>query len=469
MTFDEHDRLHCPHCGYIRPDEISGMDAIAAQLKTKKPQPHIEILFKGEISPNALAAFDTGHDYLYRGQRTEAIAAFQRAAEYQPDFFDVYLWIAKTTTDIPTRREALNTVLAQAPTCIEAQQMMMVLNGALTPEEAARIAGGQAPEIKKIAQTDATSAVLLCPQCGGQLTVHEDGRVICRFCGYQAAKPQAAPNQEVLLSMALLKRKGQKVLWNVGVRTVHCQQCGAVQTLPPEDLSTRCRFCGSTQVILKDALDSFEQPASLIPFVLAQQAAGDAIQRHLEGFTQKLAHWLGVPDRLEGIEGLYLPFWVFNVTLEIIRIRVMYSLGVPDESRSSTLDTVNYLPILAVKSIPMELIAPISHYDMTGAQPYDPRWLAKYPAQLYQIDFDRASLDAREVASRLMHEKYPSDTERPDYSQRQKKVESIHQYSQIQNMTFDLMLLPVWIGRLGGKRIALVNGQTGKVTTGSRP
>ncbi|HVO43644.1 MAG TPA: hypothetical protein VMT34_13520 [Aggregatilineales bacterium] len=468
MTLElETSRVHCPHCGYIRPDEISGLENKIATVSTQKPRPYVEIVYKGEILAAAMAAFDTGQDSLYHGDTQAAMQSFQRAATFQPDFVDAYLWIAKSAGDVRTQREALEMVLSLTPSNLEAQRMMMVLDGQLTPEEAARTTGDHVPQVRTVLSAAARTTALLCPQCGGELTVDEAReQVVCRFCGYTAPHLAGVTHEETL-SKALLKRKAQKVLWNVGVRIIQCQQCGAEFTIPAKDLSVQCRFCGSKQVILSDSFGSFEQPESLIPFTVTPLEAVTAIEKHLQAFTEKLAALLeGAPTtHPRSVEGLFLPFWVFSVTLEIIQYPMLSPQVGGSDTAVSSIDMVNAIPVVAVKMLSPELIQHISSYDMDASVPYDPRWLASCPAQLYQIDFDRASLEAREIASRRMRSKYKPEVQRsgPD----EQPIVAYHTMSQVQSMTFHLMLLPIWISKLGGKRIAVVNGQTGKTALGS--
>src|SRR5262249_1209669 len=143
-------------------------------------------------------------------------------------------------------------------------------------------------QIKTVTEAVPTkSTELLCPTCGGHLTVNDElQRVECRFCGYTA--PNRQHHGEEALTMALLKRRAQPVIWNVGKRLVRCGQWGAEHTITAEKLSTRCRFCGSAEVLLSDALDSFEQPECLIPFKITPAQAKDAVEKQLNSLSGKL-------------------------------------------------------------------------------------------------------------------------------------------------------------------------------------
>ena len=71
------------------------------------------------------------------------------------------------------------------------------------------------------------------------------------------------------------------------------------------------------------------------------------------------------------------------------------------------------------------------------------------------MDFDKASLEARSKAGDMARVRHGI---------------SGQGYTHIQHMTFQLLLLPVWVATLyeedGDIRPALVNGQTGKVVLG---
>src|SRR5258708_7373624 len=273
MTLDmQTDRVYCTHCGYVRPDDISGMGAKEAEVQARGQEPSVQFIYKGEIKPSALAAFESGQDALFAGSRDEALRSFQRAAEYQDDFTDAYLWIAKTSDDEQVKRDELGSVLALAPNDLEALRMLMVLDGKLTPEQAAQTYHYNDQQVQQAGGPVATNVTeLLCPRCGGTLKVNDAlQRVECRFCGYSAPRSEHLAGYEQNLTAALLPSKTQPIRWDVGQHVITCQQCGAEQTTMADHLSERCRFCGSTAVILSVALGSFTKPQGLIPFKVRQ-------------------------------------------------------------------------------------------------------------------------------------------------------------------------------------------------------
>lgn len=466
------DRVKCPHCGYIRPDDIGGLEAKEREVKAHGSAPAVQLIYKGEIKGDAMAAFDSGQDALFKGNKQEALNCFQRAADYMPDWPDAHLWIARVSDDEKVKRDELGIVLGLAPNNLEAIRLIMVMDGKLTPEQAAQTVHDNDPRVQQPPDgVAAKAASLICPKCGGDLTVNQLlNRVECRFCGYVAPLPKHASIDGTLLSMALLERKAKPVTWNVGKRIVKCQQCGAEHTIPAGQMSQRCRFCGSTEVIVSDDFGSFTQPELLLPFVFDEARARENIDQALRGLGERLMALFksNKVDR-EIVEGVYLPFWVFDAVIEVTRVK---SVGGVEEDRSTTTDGQFDVEVCAVKSPPQDLTGQLTPYDLRAAIQYDPHWLAKYPAQMYSVDFDAASLDARAVIADSMQKKYALRVEERllDMGQDRNNTASMQVYSQVQSMTFRLALLPVWIATLygaeGETRLAVVNAQTGKTALG---
>lgn len=478
------DELTCPNCGKrMRYDfaqekilcqdcNYSPLDAKAAQ-NSARPRAEIDITYRGEISANALAAFRTGHDYLHQGDPIKAAEAFKRSAYFQKDFVDAYIWLAQLADDEPTKRKYLSEVLALDSSNPAALRAMLVLNGRLTPEQAART--HHYNDVRTQAVDDAISTqtdVLLCPICSGHLTVDDtSGMVTCKFCGHQEKRAVQRSVRSDSLSAALMERKAQAVKWVIGARLLHCNECGAERTIPARKLSDDCPFCGSTHVILQDALDSFEQPDGIIPFSVTREAATQSITQQLQSFTQRVANFFD-NNRVKraSIDGVYLPFWVFDSLVDITETHT-YKGSTRNgnfamahaPTRTTYTDGVNNVPVCAVTSPPAHMTEKLGKFEMSAAIAYEPKLLAKFPAELYTIDFDQASLMARSLASQLAREKrqrveIPTDQYEISY------------FAAVKSMSFQLLLLPVWVATLteedGDVRSALVNGQTGKVVLG---
>lgn len=467
MRYDfAQEKILCKACGY------SPLDAKAAE-NAARPRAEIDITHYGEINANALSAFRTGHDYLHNGDKAKAIEAFKRSAYFQKDFVDAYLWLAKLDDDEAVKRKYLSEVLALDSSNPEAMREMMILNGDLTREQAARTHHHNDIRTQQAGQPVGTQTdVLLCPICSGHLTVNDQtGVVECKFCGHKEQRPVNRHTRSESLSMALMARKAQAVKWVIGERLLHCNECGAERTIPARKLSDECPFCGSTHVIMRDTLDSFEQPSGIVPFTITREAAADSIQKQLKSFTQRVANFFD-NNRVKRavIDGVYLPFWLFDAMLDVTETRT-YKGTTRDsrfamaqaQTRTTYTDGLNNVPVCAVTSPAKNMTEKLGKFDMSAAVAYEPKLLAKYPAELYNIDFDKASLEARSIASTIVREKRESlEVPGDQYD--------ISIFAMVKSMSFQLMLLPVWVATLteedGDIRTALVNGSSGKVVLG---
>ncbi len=463
--------FRCATCGFSRAETL---DEASERIRARGERPVVTFTQRGEIDLRARTLFENGQDALWRGDKAAAIREFQEAADVQPDFVDAHLWIAKTSEDLRVQRDHLDSIMAHDPGHVEALRLLLVLKGELTPEEAQRSREAHAPILRRAAEAVKTKITTLrCPVCGGDLTVDEaNGRVICRSCGHREPLDASrhASDGTAVLGAALLKRRAQSERWIVGERILHCSQCGAERTIPTGRLSTVCPFCASTQVIQQDALGTIAQPDGLVAFTVTEAQAKAALRERLRSVGQRIAGLLDNNQIAHAtMEGIYLPFWMFDALAEVSQTR--FDRRTPNSRQASSeirpyentkfSDGMMSIPIAAVKSPPQVLTAQMGDFSISEAVAYDPKLLAKYPAALYDVDFDEASQQAQGVVSAQMRERY---------GQRETRNVEVQVFTSVRQMTFTLLLLPVWVATLyerdGDLRSALVNGQTGQVALG---
>jgi Zn finger protein HypA/HybF involved in hydrogenase expression len=428
------------------------------------------ISYRGELPPRARSLYYDALAAERRGEPALALRLFTSALEFVPEFTDAHLALARLSDDPAVQKEHLDAALAYDPGNAELIRQWMLLKGQLTPEAAARAARGAAPEIRHSDGAVKTqTAALICPVCSGHLTVDEEThQVMCRFCGHHEALQTGREVGLQSLAMALITRKAEPVRWVIGERLLHCNRCGAERTLPATVLSMECPFCGSTQVIEQDAVKSFIQPDGLVPFQISEREVITHIKDALDSPLEKLAGFFDDNRVKSGIiDGVYLPFWLFDVVVDISRTRTTmkmdygqgkFPIFTPLEERFT--DAEFNLPIIGSKTLAEGLAANILDFDYSRSLPFEAKLLAKYPASLYDIDFDQASLRARGQVAEAMRDKH-----RPLADEEQARV-SAH----VTNMSFSLLLLPFFMVKLkerdGDERPALVNGQTGSVAFG---
>jgi hypothetical protein len=119
---------------------------------------------------------------------------------------------------------------------------------------------------------------------------------------------------------------------------------------------------------------------------------------------------------------------------------------------------------------PQKFLAGILPFDVDTLVPYEPRLLADWPAALYSLDVETAVETARASMLRSAVRAAERVTE-PLVRLEDNEQGNGRRGYRVTSATYQLVLLPAWAALLetrGKLRVALVNGQTGKVTL-SRP
>lgn len=477
------EKIECRQCGYV----LRGEDSRPLQPPSQPPavpaapkalRPSYAITTRGTVSAWARAAFDTGQDMIGQGKYDEAVQAFKRAITYQEDFLDPHLWIARIVDDPDQKREHLEIVLAYDLNHLEATRELMILRGELDPNAPTLDPYAVPQRVSAGGAVSTRTQNVRCPRCGAPSMTTDDmtGLVTCGACGFvDADAARRADGNASGLAGALLKRRSQAIIWEVGERLLHCNACGAERTLPATALSDQCPYCGSSHVIQVDALGSFQQPDGLLPFSVSRQQAGEKIKEKLGTWSQRVAGFFG-DNRVEraSLEGIYVPFWMFDASIEVQRTTVNESPGVgysreayrrgasQSAYQSETLyDGMTDIAVCAVKTPSALLTRQLGKFDLETLTAYDPRLLAAHTAQIYEIDFDKASLEARSQISDAMRERHAVTA---------REGVRVNVFALVKSMSFQLILAPVWVATLyeadGDVRPALVNGQSGRVALG---
>ncbi len=330
-----------------------------------------------------------------------------------------------------------------------------------------------------------------CPKCAGIMNFDAaKGMLLCPFCGYTMPVPQTQQHATIAehdLQAALRDASGKSLGYGTQLKSIKCQNCGAVLNVEPNITSTKCTFCGSNQVLEQQVDPNLYQPESLAPF-----AVDDARANGL--FRDWLGRGLFTPNDLkrEGggqkLRGVYLPFWTFDAHAEsdwraesgdyyyetewvtvvrdgktvreqqqVQKIRWYWTSG---HHRDDYDDVLVY----ATRSIPTNLLQKIYPYDTKQLMPYQPQYLSGWGAESYQVPLAEAWPIGRDII--YQHERSACDNEVPGDTHRNLGVST-----QLSDLTFKHVLLPVWVAsyRYHNKTFRfMINGQTGRVD-GEKP
>ncbi|MBN1284832.1 MAG: hypothetical protein JXB47_05505 [Anaerolineae bacterium] len=463
-------RVECRHCGYAPIDDANRKyvdEPPARQIPVDLA--NVRPISRHKPSPRQESLFYEGMLALKRGDRKAAQRYFKSSLELDKAFTDPWFWLASTTDNPAEQRQYLEWVLAHEPDHIEALKALALLDGRLK-ESDFNPKSTQFSGVTSVKELRAEAEKMQCPQCGGRLTYDIARRkVVCWNCNYQKDIEERAYGEAGgMLVEALLKRKYKKQHWEGTERILTCDNCGATVTLSARTMTDRCAFCGSTRVLVADNKKTFEQPDGIVPFRGKEEHAIKAVQDAMNKGLRGLMRFFRDDISYEEAHPVYIAFWLFEATATV---KWSYP-GSPFNGEDAFM--LSDIVVSATDTLDKRLLKQILPYEMRYLQKYDPRFLSDWPAEIYHLDVDEASLNAREEMSRQAKLRTEVSKDRSKrYSQgvsgsRQERTVELHvSPPHISGMTYRLVLLPVWVVLLhegdGDVRRCLVNGQTGKV------
>lgn len=322
----------------------------------------------------------------------------------------------------------------------------------------------------------ATMLEYKCPACGGAL--HFDSQlqtVKCPYCDtefeMQTLKElDEVLNQQVPEDMTWQEQPGD---WQEedtdNLCSFICQSCGGEILCEATTAATSCPYCGNP-VIMTERLSGDLRPDLVIPFKLDKAAAKAALKDHFKG-KPLLPRTFKSENRLEQLQGIYVPFWLFDadadadIRYKATRIRVW------SDSRYNYTETSYYsihragslgfsgVPVDGSKKMDDTLMESLEPFDLTAAVDFQTAYLAGYLADKYDVSAQESIQRANDriktsTESAFLQTVIGYNTVIPEATSIRLK-DSKARYA----------LLPVWVLNTkyrGKDYLFAMNGQTGK-------
>lgn len=393
------------------------------------------------------------------GERGTARRYLERAINTSGDhavLSEAWYWLSTITDDPTEKRSALENCLSFDMRHAHARRGLAILDGKLDAREIID------PDALPALSTDpaqATADRFMCPQCGAKMVFAPDGvSLVCEHCTRSQTLPSQgeAAEQDFMIAMATARGHGAPVAMQV----FHCQGCGAEFILPPGVISTACAYCDSPHVVSLESSRELLQPEGIIPHAFDQKQAA----RLLVGWTEQ--NGIKPHGTVDLPRGVYLPVWTFDIGGAIAYRGDRYEADDGFVQRSQKVVPVNDEYPVHINDLPVPASCKASSYlgrllptfDLQATRPYDPRYLANWAAEVYDVPMADASLDARSRAYNQLKRKLPGDIA----SLFNLKLSS----AKLGIESFKLVLVPVWIAEVpfdGQKPLVLINGQNGIV------
>jgi hypothetical protein len=399
------------------------------------------------------------------GHRESARRYLDRAVYMSNDhdlLAEAWFWMSEVIDDAAEKRKALENCLAHDLRHARARKSLAILDGKLRADEI--VNPDQLPPAPKGLRV-ANAERFMCPKCGGRMSFAPDGQsLLCEYCTRNQkfiAQPGTAEEKDFLIAMATARGHGRPLDQQV----FHCEGCGCEFILPPNQISSNCVYCGSPHVVDWQSEEQLLAPDGILPHALDRQRAYKILTEWFQ------ANQIQPEKRMDMPRGVYLPLWTFDLGGEILYTGEAYEtdeeiFGQRTRARQVKRVTdgypvqVNDIPIPASRKLSAVFLKLIPTFELRGVKPYDPGYLASWPAEVYDIPMAEASLDARAHSLSRYKRDLPGILD---------PVRLISTSSARMTVdSFRLNLLPVWMTEIpfgGREHLILINGQNGTVAS----
>jgi hypothetical protein len=327
-----------------------------------------------------------------------------------------------------------------------------------------------------------------CARCGAKLVFKPGTDVLhCGYCGHD--NPIARHDGEVVEEIDFERTLAELSAGEGAVEAlvVHCDSCGATQTLAPNVTSQSCAFCG-TPIVAQAVSERYLKPRSLLPFKIDAEKARSLFAGWLR------SRWFA-PGKLRdfaniegGVSGVYVPYWTYDCATtcrytgergDDYYATQMVSVVVngkptmrPQQVRKTRWTPVAGLVrnrfddilVPASKTLPQGHLEKIADFNTRELVPFAEEYLSGFRAEAYSIGLKEGFNNAK-IRMRPMIE----DAVRRDIGGDHQRIASMD--TAYSGVTFKHILVPVWVSayRYSGKTYRfLVNARTGELS-GDRP
>ena len=328
-----------------------------------------------------------------------------------------------------------------------------------------------------------------CPACTGPLHfVGESGKLECDYCGqsYDVAEIEALYKEKDTAAQAASSAQTEAVPpeteWDTsglsgqweetpeGLRVYNCPSCDAELICDETTAATSCPYCGNNTII-PGQLGGTLKPDYVIPFKLDKKAAVEALKKHYGGkFFLPRAFSEG--NHLEEVQGLYVPFWLFDANADAdCRFHATrshshqegdYDVTVTEhfDVRRSGSMAFKHIPADGSKKMDDSYMDSIEPFDYSELKPFSTAYLPGYLANKYDVSaqesMPRAELRCRNSAISFLHQDIVG----------YETMVPIEEKVSLRRGKVHYALMPVWTLHTKWRNkdyLFMMNGQTGKL------
>lgn len=253
-----------------------------------------------------------------------------------------------------------------------------------------------------------------CPSCGGALSFDSGlQKMKCPYCDtefdVEALKElDDALNQVQADDMAWQEQAGSQ--WQQGeqeqLTSFVCQSCGGEILCQDTTAATSCPYCDNP-VVMQARVAGQLRPDLVVPFQLDKEAAKAALRKHLQG-KPLLPKIFKQENRIEKLQGVYVPFWLFDAKADGDAYYRTTNVHVWSDSKYIYTRTRHYsvhragnmrfegVPVDGSKKMDDKLMESIEPYDLSQAVDFQTAYLAGYLADKYDVSSEESAQRANQ-------------------------------------------------------------------------
>jgi predicted RNA-binding Zn-ribbon protein involved in translation (DUF1610 family) len=316
------------------------------------------------------------------------------------------------------------------------------------------------PNCNGVVKFDSSTQNMKCPYCDAEFE-------IASLAEYQ--KEIALPEKDVI-NIDLSKTSS---VWdNLGdLKTASCPSCGAELVGDENTIATVCPCCGNTQIVQKQ-VEGLLKPEYVIPFQLEKKAAVEALKSFYSG-KRLLPNLFKEENRVNSIQGLYVPFWLYDARAEgHITYKATNTKAWSDSNFNYT-KTDHYMVVreggLGFEKIPVDASERMDNDYMDAIEPFDysklkgflTAYLSGYIAEKYDVDANASKERAVNRIKQSVESQFAKSVQ--GYSSVIKQRSTVN----VESGKASYSLFPVWIlnTKYQNENFQFImNGQSGLIT-----
>jgi len=322
-----------------------------------------------------------------------------------------------------------------------------------------------------------STIIYKCPNCSGHLEFDSVTQSMkCPFCASVFSVESVQHFDQALDAPNTATRVDWEMPSNywtpeeeAGMYVYTCQTCAGAIVSDETLGTTSCPYCGNP-VVITDRFSGHLKPDLVMPFKLTKDDAKNALLKHYEG-KPFLPAYFKEDSRINEIKGVYVPFWLFDSTIDINALYACTNVRTWSDSKYNYTETnhfnVERAGTIEYRFVPVDgsfrlddtLMESIEPYDFTQLTQFQTAYLSGFSANIYDVDAAAALPRAQERMMATARE--VMDTSVQEYSSN--KLENWQ--AAFYNPRCFYALLPVWLlsSTFDGKVYTFaMNGQTGQ-------